>query len=67
MFDNKEPEKIEDLPDFPGVCRKCLNSGYVHIVRGNVLGVAKISAGLDSSGREKFKLQVCDHNADHGF
>jgi hypothetical protein len=51
----------------PGVCAKCLNSGYVHIVRGGVLGVAKIVASRDSAGKEKYKLQVCDHNADHGF
>jgi hypothetical protein len=70
MFDEpaiRSEKRAPVDPALQGLCQKCRNSGFVIINRGGIIGVAQVPAGDDSEGKPKVRLQVCDHNADHGY
>lgn len=55
-----EPEK-QDFSFLEGVCRHCLDTGFKHILRDGILGIAYTDYHTDSDGVPVKKLLICNH------
>lgn len=62
-------EEDDDVPPaMSGLCKKCLNTGFVHGVDNEgKFGVLYSEAGSDSSGKPKKSLVVCGHSLNIGY
>lgn len=67
--DSTEPQPAEqDTPAaIRGVCKSCLNTGFVHGIVNGVLGALYTTGGFNSEGKEKKKLLICDHGKSYGY
>lgn len=61
-FDEVDGEVIEaeEIPQYEGVCERCLGSGYVIRERNGVMGVLYTSTMTDSEGKPVKRLVPCD-------
>lgn len=54
-------DKEDAIEVIQGLCTKCLNSGFVHDVQDDVLGILYSEVGTDSMGNPIKKLMKCSH------
>lgn len=58
----EDKESIVDKVFLEGICPKCLDSGFVHTVKDDILGMAYRIDGEDSVGKPIKRLLICDHS-----
>ena len=57
----------EEIPQYSGVCSKCLGSGYRITERNGVRGVLFTSTMTDSEGKPVRRLVPCDCGVEVSF
>lgn len=62
MEEQTQPEFVdaEVIPQFEGICPKCLGSKYLMTERNGVMGVLYTSDNQDSEGKPIKRLLSCD-------